>query len=173
MVFFVASAILWIRSYWRWDTFSVSEFTSWNFDSHGGIFVFSYSNRYPANIVSPGSNNPHVMHTGPTVPISSSLQFSHFSIALSPSRLVGKTFGFSHMRKTIEWAGDLVAWTALVDEGDGFSVPAWFATFLVGLLLAIAFAGKVRSRRRLALGRCAKCGYDLRATPDRCPEWPM
>ncbi len=49
-------------------------------------------------------------------------------------------------------------------------VPAW----LIGLLAAVvpsAWLFRVlRDRRRQSMGCCRGCGYDLRATPDRCPE---
>jgi hypothetical protein len=51
------------------------------------------------------------------------------------------------------------------------AVPHWF----VGLLSAALPASRLylilhRRRRRKRLGLCPVCGYDLRATPDRCPE---
>ena len=51
------------------------------------------------------------------------------------------------------------------------SLPLW--TFVV--LFAVAPARRLvshysRSARREAKGLCLRCGYDLRATPDRCPE---
>jgi len=46
------------------------------------------------------------------------------------------------------------------------------AAGLAGLVIAFNFELlKWRKRRRaLRMGLCALCGYDLRATPDRCPE---
>lgn len=41
---------------------------------------------------------------------------------------------------------------------------------LTPLAWVIAAYKRERRRRRVIAGRCAKCGYDLRASPDRCPE---
>lgn len=47
-------------------------------------------------------------------------------------------------------------------------VPYWFVVGL-SLVLPAARLGRVFARRT-AQGLCPACGYDLRATPERCPE---
>jgi hypothetical protein len=50
-------------------------------------------------------------------------------------------------------------------------LPAWVPIVLLGIAPVFAVRRAMRRwRRRAKIGRCAKCGYDLRATPDRCPE---
>jgi hypothetical protein len=48
-------------------------------------------------------------------------------------------------------------------------VPHWMTALLAGVLPA-TWATRTYRARRYAAGRCRRCGYDLRATPDRCPE---
>jgi transposase len=38
------------------------------------------------------------------------------------------------------------------------------------VLLAAIAAPKLRAGRRERKGLCRRCGYELRATPERCPE---
>jgi hypothetical protein len=57
-------------------------------------------------------------------------------------------------------------------QGGGFEVSLWpVAVFAAGLpcLWIIRRRGSAAARRRAA-GLCPWCGYDLRATPGRCPE---
>jgi len=68
-------------------------------------------------------------------------------------------------------------------ESERMSGPTFYVTTGAGpnyLLALAAFAAlplfriwrRVRPRRKppRPTGRCPNCGYDLRATPDRCPE---
>jgi hypothetical protein len=50
--------------------------------------------------------------------------------------------------------------------------PYWFIMLLTAILPAARLAGWRRRARRLRMrpGLCPHCGYDCRATPDRCPE---
>jgi hypothetical protein len=48
--------------------------------------------------------------------------------------------------------------------------PYWLLALLTALPPAARAATRARRRRRIRSGRCPTCGYDLRATPDRCPE---
>lgn len=51
--------------------------------------------------------------------------------------------------------------------------PCWMGVLVFGVMPAWRGVVWSRERRRRALrrqGRCIRCGYDLRATPGRCPE---
>ena len=49
-------------------------------------------------------------------------------------------------------------------------VPCWFIVVVIVLLPTPELARRLARGRRLRQKRCATCGYDLRASPDRCPE---
>jgi hypothetical protein len=66
----------------------------------------------------------------------------------------------------------LLNYSGALWRGNRLFVPHWL---LAGILLALPGWRGIRGARRRrrsgrSAGRCSACGYDLRATPDRCPE---
>ena len=49
-------------------------------------------------------------------------------------------------------------------------VPYWFLMLVALVQPALMIARRHRARRGVRLGLCGVCGYDLRASRERCPE---
>jgi len=49
-------------------------------------------------------------------------------------------------------------------------IPFWILALAFASMLMLCYLPSRRRRKRKKLGLCLKCGYDLRASKDRCPE---
>jgi hypothetical protein len=62
------------------------------------------------------------------------------------------------------------------DSGTRWTIPGWFLCAVTAVLPICWLIDRRRQRVRAgqsARGLCRACGYDLRFTPDRCPECGM
>ena len=65
---------------------------------------------------------------------------------------------------------DYKFWGINREETWMVAFPLWLPLAIFLILPAWWVIRLIRSLRRQQTGHCVVCGYDLRATPDRCPE---
>ena len=83
---------------------------------------------------------------------------------------------YAALQERLPAAGGTLVGAFNADIGDlsRVAILPWWAVItpltLTAILPAMSLATSIRRRHWTAHGRCRNCGYDLRATPDRCPE---
>jgi hypothetical protein len=153
----VGVCVLWVRSYWVSD--------NWVRDVPAGrIGMGSERGRIVWRHVS-YLRGTRVVFNAPvgyqTVPVTAT------GVGSSPTPA---SWSFARSRMFFEHAvGRPPAVSGLVDVED-FAVPLWAPVLTASVLPAIWLLLRMAGRMRAAAGLCPACGYDLRATPDRCPE---
>ena len=96
---------------------------------------------------------------------------TRFGPADPDHRFLGFGWGRARYRKTTDWIGgngrEIMRYTL---DYAVVAVPYWALLLATGLAPGFWLRGRLRGLGRIIGGRCARCGYDLRATPGQCPE---
>lgn len=144
----VTMAVLWVWSYWREQTVSWENRTySHDVTSAWGMVRFTYG--MPIDL------NGHPGRTG--------WDFGSF-----PAGPRAAAMWVDARHPTCTGFGGFAYCVASWPKT--FFVPHWFFALATALLPAVKAIHVWTSWRRLQLGLCRRCGYDLRASPDRCSE---
>ena len=151
----VATATLWVRSYWRADRLTVDWGLGEDFrveSMSGGIYLSRGHDSKPVfdHYIESAywdlDSDPDVWP-----------RERNFDV---PARRWRGVTTFTQRYKT-----SYVAKVVIVSD--------WLVFLALGIVPAIRLRELLRARRSadwLRSGRCSRCGYDMRATPDRCPE---
>jgi hypothetical protein len=173
---FLAAVVLWARSYWVGDEvfrekdrvgphpYSVHILRFWL--ARGTLVCFASTTVYPE-----GSHRVEVTRLN-RVDVNRSLPLWGWRREWEPPD--PRRFSGATIRGPFGWTsasgagddGDRTIWRVLV-------VPWWVVVAICGVYpaaWALFARRRRRDRRRRELGLCPRCGYDLRATPGRCPE---
>ncbi len=98
--------------------------------------------------------------------------FSHYgrSQPLHVMFVEGLTGSHQFLGSTFETIQSAPGWAGHPFTVHRLRISYWLAAALFALMPAVFIIRTIRQRMRYKPGQCRKCGYDLRATPDRCPE---
>ena len=144
----VATCALWVRSYWLCDAILLYDGDHRTFQLITAVrgriqVVFARTKSLPAQEV-PESFLVHESEAA-------------FDMFPRPRRFLGVGWGQSATVPPWFWRPAL-------------SLPHAYVAFLAAIMPGVQFYRRLRRQNRGSRGLCLSCGYDLRASPDRCPE---
>lgn len=164
LLLFIATSVLWIRSYWIMDSFHLERDRI-------------RAGRYELRSVTLSSARGAVeLMTGSGIATDSTsgrTRFSHYSapggrlIFNSMHRTLAEKLGFRFARGQWGFVHGLAARPATQTV---INLPYWLLILISAILPFCYVLRRYRRRRRVLDGLCADCGYDLRCSKDRCPE---
>jgi hypothetical protein len=177
LLLLAAAALLWIRGYWAQDLAQVCytwcpqpnacKLRWFSLRSANGRFEFAVvRNDFPdllrySRMYEPGWIERYREENQP------GFSWHHNSTPLIPGHRYATVgdggFGFGHRHQDHPGA-------ERHDEYWTLSVPAWFLILITALAPSVWLRRRLRQRYRATYNLCLTCGYDLRASTDRCPE---
>jgi hypothetical protein len=165
----IATIALWIRSYWHSNQVFATAQHRWELSLRRGEFDLSFQTRYPTRATLGLNKSGAMEFSGTPQPFSRQWVIGHSSHddALPPGSVNALGFGWDIIFMTFR-ASQVTA----TKEWHVY-FPAWLIAGLAAVMPAFGVRAIWKDRRtqqRDANHLCRKCGYDLRATRDRCPE---
>jgi hypothetical protein len=147
----VAVCVLWVRSYFTSDLMHLDGGSRW-------IYISTCQGSLMCGTWLKSDHNPTIQPRYRTVP---------------PNDLAW--IGPQHRRRAARKFGGIGFW--YFDQVSGTTpslreviVPLWFIAICGAIIPLVHAHHALRSHQRQRVGLCLTCGYDLRASPERCPE---
>lgn len=168
----IATATLWVRSYWGTDYLSRQTPVP---TANSGVIAHHESQIGWTNGTVRFSDGDYSLYMHLTEPIASvmtaetsrwswgRLGVGHVGWETPESKSLANRLGFFSYPSGYS--------TSFSDSSERvWTIPAWLPVIVFAMPPLFALRRVMRKRRRRLLGHCLNCNYDLRATPERCPE---
>jgi hypothetical protein len=148
----LATLALWVRSYWRYEGLYYAPERTWlaaieSGEGIVGLFKTSEDSDEP-----PGKG----------------WEFRYLTDRNSTTYLAFRKGGGGS--STVLGFGSMSMTFGISVKVRGLLAPHWFFAMLFAILPAFQLRAILHLHKRSREGLCPRCGYDLRATPERCPE---
>jgi hypothetical protein len=147
LLFAFASSMLWIRSRRVTDTLNLTPFpTNWSLFTKSGTLYLTRDRPWL---------EPAELRQGIKPPL-----YDHSFLG----------FGGTGTQEVRTWQAESGRTIPYSTNLRTYFIPLWFCCALFSVAPLIHFVHLARAIRRRVLNLCPNCGYDLRASPTKCPE---